>query len=177
VGATTAAGTVAGVWSDFDGPLPGVRKFDGTEMTYWGSFAAPRGSSNICFTTADLMKYGDGKCGAWSMFFEDTLSIHGIASTHSAIRPQDTNAVGFAVYSSLPGQGMNPPLVFAFSDHAVTKYSGSIYDPSYGKKYTSEISWEDASVEYFIYPGSVVVLGLSRIDGQKIGPNTERPKP
>jgi len=39
-----------------------------------------------------------------------------------------------------------------FTDHAVNSYGGVLYDPSYGTKYTSNLSWEDASIESFGIP-------------------------
>ena len=43
-------------------------------MVYWG----PISLSNGIFTTDGLLMNRDGRCGAWSDFFVDTLAIQGV---------------------------------------------------------------------------------------------------
>jgi hypothetical protein len=148
VGQTVESNIVAGIWSAFAGLS--VMKSDGTgPLRYWGPFAADPANSDICFSTADLLKYADGKCGAWQEFMWDTLSLHGISSGRHVVTPPPFAA--FFIYASLAGQG-GTPLVRGFINHAVNSYGGILYDPSYGTSYTSKLSWEDASVELFIDP-------------------------
>ena len=49
----------------------------------------------------------------------------------------------------IPGQGNNDPLAI-FPDHALVRFNGLIYDPSYGKggggKYKDIIEWEDDAI-------------------------------
>ena len=156
VGRTLPTDVVSDIWSDFSGPIPGVLRQDGTAMQYWGPVSVAGSFSNICFTTADLVKYADGKCGAWAEFFNDTLRIQGIDNsyvstiTNKHIPALSLTAVGFDVYSTLPGQGNASP-VFQFPNHGIVKYGGIIYDPSYGVTHASEIAWEDASIWYLRY--------------------------
>jgi len=45
-------------------------------MTYWSNInPAPE---PFCWSTSGLLKYGDGRCGAWADFFKDMIKVQGI---------------------------------------------------------------------------------------------------
>jgi hypothetical protein len=46
-------------------------------MTYWGE-PTPIGQGRDLFTVKDLLKWQNGRCGAWARFFIDMLAIQGI---------------------------------------------------------------------------------------------------
>ena len=49
-----------------------------------------------------------------------------------------------------------------FGNHAIVKYGGEYYDPSYGGvPYATKEDWEDASLQYF--GGLVVVYGVDPV--------------
>jgi len=161
VGQTVESNIVAGIWSDFADRS--VLKWDGTgPMRYWGNEAyARRNSPSALDTTAELVAYADGQCGAWQEFFSDTLSLHGISCVPHTIRP-NAPFIGFSIYSSLNGQG-GSPLERHFRDHAVNSYGGVLYDPSYGTNYPSKLAWEDASVESFGNPVTADQKGVLEV--------------
>ena len=60
-GKTTEADIVSGTWSDFAGPIPGVKSWDNVEMKYW-----PEGwGTPEYFDISELVHYKEGRCGAW----------------------------------------------------------------------------------------------------------------
>ena len=171
VGRTVESNIVAGIWSDFNGPIPGVKKFDGAEMQYWGAFAwSNRYNPSVCGDTPDLVKYADGKCGAWARFYINTLEVHGVwIPIPSNITTDDnfTNAWtgrGFVVYASSSGQGHFSPSN-EFVNHAVVKFDGIIYDPSYGEKFLTELTWEDGSLFSLIYETNGVLFNVPDTKG------------
>jgi hypothetical protein len=158
VGKTTAADVIAGIWKDFqDNVATGVKRADGTAMVYWG--AKSLSNPNIGFTTADLLKYADGKCGAWARFFQDSLLGQGISdgtvSTITVTNPDSKKfGTGFLVNQAVAGQGNTHTHTAndgrLFFDHIVVKIGGqmvkkhlrgaTIFDPSYGSKYLPDIN-------------------------------------
>lgn len=164
VNETTEVGCIAKIWADFTDR--DVRRIDNTPLLYWGVYALQNQSSPDVFTTDGLLKNADGSCGAWSRFFKDLLLNQGISSAVlGCIQPinmPDCESIGFCVknwdYSSgsltdlpgIPGQGNADPLS-QFSDHAVVLIGGMIYDPSYGTVFPNLLSWEDASLDFFVY--------------------------
>jgi hypothetical protein len=156
MGQTKQTNIVNGIWANFATLI--VNRWDGTgPLLYWGPFASQRTNSGICFTTADLLKYGDGKCGAWASFLQDTISAHGISSVQYDIEPNPNPPYqGFQVYPTTKGQGNQLPLVNLFANHGVIGYGGVIYDPSYGKTYVTQISWQDSSITNFIYNNKLI---------------------
>ena len=125
------------------------------------------------FSVADLLRNGDGRCGAWNGFFITTAATQGIA-VHTAGHPlapetivyvditaghdaEDTSGLG-GVQSSGPlvifdptiqGQGGIWPSEYGFVNHAVAMWvradaSVAIYDPSYGGSvYATPHEWEE----------------------------------
>jgi hypothetical protein len=149
IGQTTENGTVDKIWGIFSGK--NVNRWDGSgPLLYWGPFASDSDNNQYCATTGDLMKYGDGKCGQWSAFFEATLGIHGITSEHKTIRPKSPYCF-IDIYAGLNAQG-GTPQKRVFTNHAVSIYDNRIFDASYGASYLQEIDWEDTSVEGYSYP-------------------------
>ena len=65
------------IWGEFTDR--DVRRVDGVQLTYYASYTC----GNI--TTADLLKYGDGQCGAWAKFFIDMLKVQGIGITNEYV--------------------------------------------------------------------------------------------
>ncbi len=74
-GATTEAGVLAGVWSDFV-DLDVRRADDDQQLTYYASWDC----TNL--TTNALLASGDGQCGAWVKLLLDMLRAHGISYAH-----------------------------------------------------------------------------------------------
>ena len=157
-------GAIAAIWEEFQN-LEVMRISADEPMKYYGSYS----SSNIeplpdeFFTTAGLLKNGDGRCSAWANLFVDLLRTQGIASgVVKEILPKETpelgEIVGFSM-RSLPlllgqGQGQNVPLhAGPFPSHAVVMLDNAshIYDPSYGRDYSNLMRWEDFTVETFIF--------------------------
>lgn len=82
VGATDDDAAVNGLWGNFSGrtcsrkPIDGYNNPDGQPLTYWGPAMAPQPD---CWTTAGLLKLGDGRCGAWADFMHRVIDTHGIS--------------------------------------------------------------------------------------------------
>lgn len=158
VGQTVESSVVTGIWSGF--VSRSVLKWDGTgPMQYWGTNAAAHANAtdgSQLDSTAKLVQYADGQCGAWASFLGDVFSAHNIGSKQIGITLTNTypptciNPAGFEVYTNLPGQG-RIPLVSDFYNHQIVKYGGTYYDPSYGAFYSSQQAWEDASLNKLIY--------------------------
>jgi len=181
VGQTLESNIVAGIWSDFEGPIPGVRSWDGIEMKYW-----PDGYDTPDYQfTFQLVAAKKGRCGAWWQLFADTLRVHGIQSALLGIKPDVADIViepppnfphlwgiRFTVYPDHPAQGNSgPPLTritrgpglpIDFPDHAVSLYEAgsvkTIFDPSYGLRFSSaegltnlQRAWEQACVAGFAW--------------------------
>ena len=167
-GKTTEAEIVTGIWGDFTDRS--VLKSDGTgPMRYWGEIACTNKETAVCGNAADLVKYADGKCGAWAEFLINTIQVHGLTAVQSTIAydsyigPPPTYGYlgnpqrGFYVID-VAGQG-GTPCGRKFVNHVVVKSfpgdTNGIYDPSYGNKFSlptsteSEAAWDDGSVEKF----------------------------
>lgn len=153
--------------------------FEGNSLTnvkdqalkYWsaGSPGTP-----VPSTTSSLLKNKDGRCGAWVLFLQDILTVHGIEAHVSEITPSGvamdmlgepdpppgTSALAsMEIKPQLSAQN-NPAPWNLFANHAVLKISGStstayartIYDPSYGRSYTgsdltaAEQMWQDTAL-------------------------------
>lgn len=149
---------ISKIFEEFEDRI--VKRVDGTQLTYWVGNDPPA-------TTAGLLHDGDGRCGAWMRFFDDCLRAQGISGTQRLkITTKDLPnhnpplfGVGFLV-KNMPGQGNNTPRR-SFADHALLKYfeDGMVYehyyDPSYGKRYTSLLEWEDDAIESLYYKDNV----------------------
>jgi len=115
-------------------------------MTYWGSFSIS--NQNLSQGTANLVKYADGWCGAWSPFFTDVLGVQGISAPGREIQPP-SGYWRMVLNTNMPAQN-NPSPQFVFWNHAVNEYGGKIYDPSYGNTWNTQLSWEDACVNAYL---------------------------
>ncbi len=125
------------------------------KIKYYGAGS----STPMQSTTSSLLENADGNCGAWVRFFRDILRAHGDNSgVHKEIITKDQappwNGYGFKIYVECRGQNKTKPY-FSFRNHAVLKYGGILYDPSYGRTYDDLLKWEDASVNMLIYKHSV----------------------
>jgi hypothetical protein len=69
-GEYTASGCTLKIWDEFTDL--DVRRIDNTQLTYYSSYLC----TNV--TTADLLKHGDGQCGAWARLFIDIRKVQGI---------------------------------------------------------------------------------------------------
>jgi hypothetical protein len=152
---------VSRVWSEFADRV--VRRVENeTRLIYWGSLAVTEPPQEAFFNTAGLLKNGDGRCGAWHLFFNDCLKAQGITNgvpsgiTTKDLPSQGLMGFGFIVLPSAPAQGNLHPQN-GFRDHAVVRYPGTggkIYDPSYGNLLNDLNAWEDASIVVLVYKNS-----------------------
>lgn len=172
-GTQTDPATVANtIFSEFTS-LNVCRVGTTTGMSYWGTWAssgAAQSATPDCFSTAGLLKMGDGRCGAWANFLVDLLSAQGLNTGQvETIDPINIPASGLTGYEILvnnwnlsnlsspvkltgvAGQS-NPNPQATFSNHALVSFMGTLYDPSYGKKYAAASmsanhqAWEDAAL-------------------------------
>ncbi len=150
-------GTIAAIWEEFL-DLRVARVSTNTPMQYWGAYS----SQNLnptppdFFTTAGLLKNGDGRCYAWANLFVDMLNAQGIAQASvEIIRTKDfvfnqKYYLGdkFWVNTFLSAQGPNNEPYNGPFNHAVVMFenSSNIYDPSYGRSYANLMAWEDLTV-------------------------------
>ncbi len=155
-------GAIAAIWEEFR-DLRVTRISTDMPMQYWGPYSSQNLESppDDFFTTAGLLKNGDGRCYAWANLFVDILKAQGIAvASVKEIRTKDAMfdqelwmGDGFWVNEFLEAQGPNEhPYTGPFT-HAVImlEHSSSIYDPSYGKAYSNLVAWEDLTVNMFRY--------------------------
>ena len=179
-GATTSNAAVANSWSVFPGLQ--VKRVDGTQLVYWGAYAAQDPPPADAFTVAGLLKNADGRCGAWARFLLEVYGVNGSSASVQAITtknlPGGTNGVGFLVknwdlttspptdLSGVAAQGnLNPQS--SFSDHTVVLEGTTIYDPSYGKDYANLTAWEDSSLDALIYTAAGVTFWLPNTLGDQ----------
>jgi hypothetical protein len=145
-----------------------------TGLQYWGAWASSAAAQTAnpdCFHTAGLLKNGDGRCGAWARFLYDVFAAQGL----SGVQIEDIEPIAPAGYTGeyifvknwnltdlsspvdlpgIPGQSNpNPPSYFSSPGaHAMVGFSGALYDPSYGAKYSgasmdaNRQAWEDAAL-------------------------------
>ncbi|MBF0547352.1 MAG: hypothetical protein HQM08_23120 [Candidatus Riflebacteria bacterium] len=126
-------------------------------LTYWNTTADHSGAN-----TNELLKTGDGECGAWADFFIDCLKMQGIknASKVEVIAsstipnrvlllvkkwkfvPPGTSSSTFPFEYienkelfkeyGIPGQGIDNPYYSAFLNHYIVQFEREYFDPSYG---------------------------------------------
>ena len=154
---------IAAIWNEFTDCSVKRKGISTPSMKYWGSHTNVTGDLPEFFTTAGLLDNDDGRCGAWARFFRALSKAQGIAATISVVKPN--SSYGFLVknwgFSSpgtgtypydvhltpgpyqgaiqlvgIKGQGNDDPRSW-FTEHAVISYDTKVYDPSYGKSYTS----------------------------------------
>ncbi|MBU1700623.1 MAG: hypothetical protein KJ970_11710 [Candidatus Eisenbacteria bacterium] len=153
------------------------RRRDGKKLTYWGrglDSPAIFTTQDLLQNSEPDGITATGRCGSWARFFIDMCKMHGVNALQLiAVIPKDPN-VAFLVQkckfkgkgtwpsdfshlagrgkqlctkmTGVAGQGKTNP-TFTFCDHALVRYGGEIYDPSYGlQPYPSEKAWEDAAI-------------------------------
>jgi len=155
------------IWGDFHNPIPGVLNWQGNELRYYGQYADSDAYNLGDNTTAGLLKYWDGRCGAWARFLLDVWRTQGINIARLwAIDPNPARTppsgypilVGIKV-KKMPGQGIRVPNARRdrrFRDHAVVGLTGSqgVYDPSYGEWSPTPAVWQTKSLEAIVYSNS-----------------------
>lgn len=77
IGLTNEGEIVKSIYSDFENR--DVRRVsDNYHLSYWDLQI----SNNLeCFSFEQLLKYGDGRCGAWADFFDETVKVQGISGS------------------------------------------------------------------------------------------------
>jgi len=110
--------TFWGIWNSFEGipsPNPQEKNLKYDHVGEWT-------------TTNELLTNDEGKCGAWTDFFKDTVGVHGIDVVQVVIRPMPPYDI--LVTHPISGQAnFNPTRVFI--NHAIVWYGGQYFDPSY----------------------------------------------
>jgi uncharacterized repeat protein (TIGR01451 family) len=77
-GETTEGGAIAKIWSEFtDRSVKAVNRE--YPLTYYAAY------TDRCTNTGDLLRDGDGQCGAWTSLFLSMLKAHGIERPGSYI--------------------------------------------------------------------------------------------
>jgi len=152
------------LWQPFTPVIPGVKRADGKEMKYWpeGRGTPTNTGTPPYFTTAELIKYQEGRCGAWGRLLYDVRQAQGFAVNLYGIKgaPILTQNHAYSLIELLiqplrKGQGnASPPT--RFDDHLICKVDPvQLFDPSYGWKSagsditTAKIAWEDKALYGF----------------------------
>ncbi len=55
-----------------------------TAMSYW-AWPHPQGQGDDCFSTQSLLRYENGRCGAWARFFDDIIKSQGIIGSQISV--------------------------------------------------------------------------------------------
>ncbi len=163
-GKTDAAEIVASIWGEFT-DLEVKRADDNQTLVY---YKTPF-DSNCPYSVSGLLSGGDGRCGAWARFLRDIIKCQGITAVLKQIfiTPlQGYNPTAMCVKNmnmashppedlpGIAGQGSGNPSASCFVDHDVVYYDNSIYDPSYGKQFTTLLEWQMTSLEAIWYNGA-----------------------
>ena len=93
------------------------------------------------------------KMRVFNDFVGKAFKAQGISSSPLGIvpKPAGGHPIAHIAVKPNPAQG-NPAPARLFLDHALVKYNGKIYDPSYGTgPFNSLKDWENASLESCIY--------------------------
>jgi len=97
-GKTTDLSVVDNIYNNVFVPKKLLRRDDPAKldgMSYWG-LDNPQ-TIDYCWTTPALLRYEDGRCGAWAVFFQDMLKVQGIFTELGALSPKisviDENSV------------------------------------------------------------------------------------
>jgi hypothetical protein len=166
--ASTDQAVVDKIYADFTDRV--VQRFDGTQLTYWGTGVPPQ-------VLEGLLEQARGSCIAWAELFHNAIRTQGITGSERTLIVPRAPAKEFMVkkwtftgagsaphlapYSYLadvdltneqgdPGQGNpNPPGNFVL--HHVVKYGSRYYDPSYGSgPFANEDDWENRCLDGFL---------------------------
>lgn len=120
-----------------EGETGGERAFKAIWDKFW-DIECPEGSGCVmryehkhsAETDVELMRTGKGKCGAWTDFFMDVVGSQGIAVERFTVKAKKSMGLSTMVVRPGPAQGNRQP-ARNFTNHALVKYSGKFYDPSY----------------------------------------------
>jgi hypothetical protein len=130
-GQTAAASIVSGIWGDFQGPMPGVKSWDGVPMSYWA------GGIAVANDTPRLVADRNGQCGSWASLLRDTFLTHGllgvqkytiISAYDNLVPPTQYNPLNLSTLLikdwSFVGAGSAPSFLYPFT-HLPSEYSDS----------------------------------------------------
>ena len=160
---TTGQGAVTALWNGFKN-RDVKRAEDNEVLTYYKRPYNPSCPVDV----ASFLQGRDGRCGAWARFMRDVIKVQGIGGAEFVTIVPKTRfgyqAVGFYVKhyeaTSLPlpntpipkfgtaGQNEPDPSQSYFTDHALVRYNGVFYDPSYGgSSFATLYEWQVNSLE------------------------------
>ena len=88
-GESTASGCTSKIWGEFTDR--DVRRVDNVQLTYYASYTCDNTS------TAELLFYGDGQCGAWASLFIDMRKVQGIDDLNEWVIIKPISHEGFIV--------------------------------------------------------------------------------
>jgi hypothetical protein len=173
---------VSRIWSEFTDRRMYLASdvSETTPLQYWGvlCYARPNEGSpppaevRPCFLSTSVVKNRDARCGGWQGFLIEVFKTQGITATTFDIVPKPRGGRRFStvvVKASSPAQGNDTPQN-RFTNHALVKYQGRIYDPSYGRDFESLKAWENFSLEEVYYQDSATGPIRERIPNN---PDTE----
>ena len=111
---------------------------DDEEMTYWGN------PTQNYFTTIDLLKEADGKCGAWARFFMDVLRAQGITGAELYVlkAPSPNSTQLAADYLSEIGLNLSPSPPQDFTPLLLVN-AWTLFEPSPGNGNPSKFRHTD----------------------------------
>lgn len=159
----------------FQGPVKVPRRDSPTKdaMSYWG-WPEPSGqaASGCFFTTSDLLKYENGRCGSWANFFRDMLILQGITTAKIGVVTYEnsTNSTSFPAardaffgtqssdlkFEALPYFGMPAEFQAAFFVKN--------YNIDARKFYVWDMTMEYAPSWMGMYTGSITLANGNKLD-------------
>ncbi|MBQ7257992.1 MAG: hypothetical protein IJS60_09925 [Abditibacteriota bacterium] len=133
------------IWNKFQ--TMSVCSKDGRVIGYYSTNRTTDNTINHTLITLDyLLRYNDGRCGAWADFFENVLACQGISSSQLEFSIKDSEVIYFLNtknifpnriktilqqnLNSFPGNGS--PNLFGFSDHVINIFNNFLYDATCG---------------------------------------------
>jgi hypothetical protein len=149
-GETDAEDIVSKIWGEFSDTHV-KRKNSSNDMQYWGSIAITKG----IFTTAELLLYDDGRCGAWQDFIVDVFEAQGITSiikyhlfadTTTGTYPNLNISTGFLVKNwSFSGVGTSGNAMYPYLQSECTDELGI---RGQGNDNPRSLFWDHAVIYY-----------------------------
>ncbi len=164
----------------FDAVWDKIDDLNATGYKYWGPDADGK------LTILDLIRNQDGTCQAWGEFFQGLCVAHGIPVSLEEVTPKLPTYYGLIVKNKdfgpkrypppfeydkdelidkpgIKGQGDVTPTTKLFVNHAINKFGGKIYDPSYGRGPFNDLhAWEEDAIRAY---------GEQATGGQRVKPN------
>lgn len=169
------------------------RKRDGKELTYWFfGRNSPQVFDTHALLAATT---GSGRCGSWANLLVDMHKVHGVTSSAvfgvvptGAVRAVWSDCSFMVQVGTFSGAGSKPapfthqaPAEYVkgaglaglgktnpqpvFPDHALVKYGGRIYDPSYGGGPVADfLTWERAGIAGLCVGPNLIITQ----DGQEL---------